>query len=121
MNNLQIDAYEALKEKNGEQNAKMIIDYIDSTRGITEDRAKSIFVTEDRLTAIFVTKKDLADTRTELKTEIAHLRTELKTEIANVRTELKVDIEKSSQTIIKWMIGLMLGVSSLVVAVIKLL
>ena len=47
MNNLQIDAYETLKEKNGEQNAKMIIDYIDSTRGITEDRAKSIFVTMD--------------------------------------------------------------------------
>ena len=121
MNNLRIRTYEALKEKNGEQNAKMIIDYIDSIKGISEDRTKSMFVTEDRLTAIFVTKKDLADTRTELKTEIAHLRTELKTEIVNVRTELKVDIEKSSQTIIKWMIGLMLGVASLVIAVVKLL
>jgi hypothetical protein len=117
MNNLQIGAYEALKEKNGEQNAKMIIDYIDSIKGISEDRAKSIFVTEDRLTAIFVTKKDLADVRLELKTDMANLRTELKSDIANVR----IDIEKSSQTIIKWMIGLMLGVSSLVVAVIKLL
>jgi 5'-3' exonuclease len=121
MNNLQISAYEALKEKNGEQNARLIIDYIDSVRGISEEKARNIFVTEDRLTAIFVTKKDLADTRTEIKTELANLRTEFKTEIANVRTELKVDIEKSSQTIIKWMIGLMLGVASLVVAVVKLL
>jgi SpoVK/Ycf46/Vps4 family AAA+-type ATPase len=110
MNNLQIGAYEALKEKNGEQNAIISIDYIDSIRGMSEERARNLFVTEDRLTAIFVTKKDLADTRTELKTEIA-----------NLRTELKVDIEKSSQTIIKWMIGLMLGIASLVVAVIKLL
>ena len=52
MNYLQICAYETLKEKNGEQNAIITIDYIDSIRGMSEERARNIFVSEDRLTAI---------------------------------------------------------------------
>ena len=52
MNYLQIGAYETLKEKNGEQNAIITNDCIDSIRGMSEERARNIFVSEDRLTAI---------------------------------------------------------------------
>ena len=38
------------------------------------------------------TKADIADLRTELKTEIGGLRAELKSDVADLRTELKTDI-----------------------------
>ncbi len=86
--------------------ATTIVEYIESAKGISEERAKNIFITEDILTTIFSTKKDLADLRTEIKTDIAGLRTEM---------------EKGFNNQIKWMVGVMIGTASLAIAIIKLL
>ena len=74
------------------------------------------------------TKADLADLRTELKTDVAQVRTEVaqvRTEVAQVRT----DLSKLETRLVKWMAGLVIGatlvgmgtVSSIVIAMLKFL
>ena len=114
---LKLKAFQALKSHFSDDEATTIVEYIESSKGISEERAKNIFITEDRLTTIFATKKDLADLRTELKTDMAGLRTDFKTEMAGLRTEM----EKGFNNQIKWMVGVMIGTASLAIAIIKLL
>jgi hypothetical protein len=102
-----------LKSHFSDDEAATIVEYIESSKGISEERAKNIFITEDRLTTVFSTKKDLADLRTELKTDIVGLRTEM----AVLRTEM----EKGFNNQIKWIVGVMIGTASLAIAIIKLL
>ncbi len=113
MTGLEIKAFQALKNHFSDDEAAIIVEYIESSKGISEERAKNIFITEDRLATVFSTKKDLADLRTELKTDIAGLRTEM----AVLRTEM----EKGFNNQIKWMVGVMIGTASLAIAIIKLL
>ena len=128
MTGLEIKAFQALKSHFSDDEATTIVEYIESSKGISEERAKNIFITEDRLTTIFATKKDLADLRTELKTDVGGLRTEFKTEMAGLRTDFKTDMaglrtemEKGFNNQIKWMVGVMIGTASLAIAIIKLL
>ncbi len=121
---LEIKAFQALKNHFSDEEATTIVEYIESSKGISEERVKNIFITDDRLTTIFSTKKDLADLRMELKTEMGglriemgSLRTELKTDIAGLRTEM----EKGFNNQIKWMVGVMIGTASLAITIIKLL
>ena len=114
---LKLKAFQALKNHFSDEEATTIVEYIESSKGISEERAKNIFITEDRLTTVFATKKDLADLRTELKTDMAGLRTDFKTEMAGLRTEM----EKGFNNQIKWMVGVMIGTASLAIAIIKLL
>jgi hypothetical protein len=113
MTGLEIKAFQALKNHFSDDEATTIVEYIESSKGISEERAKNIFISEDRLTTIFATKKDLADLRTELKTDIAVLRTDM----AVLRTEM----EKGFNNQIKWIVGVMIGTVSLAIALIKLL
>ena len=106
MTGLEIKAFQALKNHFSDDEATTIVEYIESSKGISEERAKNIFITEDRLMTIFATKKDLADLRTDFKTDIAGLRTEM---------------EKGFNNQIKWMVGVMIGTASLAIAIIKLL
>jgi hypothetical protein len=113
MTGLEIKAFQALKNHFSDDEATTIVEYIESSKGISEERAKNIFITEDRLITVFSTKKDLADLRTELKTDIAGIRTEM----AVLRTEM----EKGFNNQIKWIVGVMIGTASLAIAIIKLL
>lgn len=117
MTGLEIKAFQALKNHFSDDEATTIVEYIESSKGISEERAKNIFITEDRLTTIFATKKDLADLRTELKTDMTGLKTDFRTEMAGLRTEM----EKGFNNQIKWMVGVMIGTASLAIAIIKLL
>ena len=124
MTGLEIKAFQALKNHFSDDEATTIVEYIESSKGISEERAKNIFITEDRLTTIFATKKDLADFRTEFKTDVAGLKTELKTDIAGLKTEmagLKTEMEKGFNNQIRWMVGVMIATASLAIAIIKLL
>jgi hypothetical protein len=124
MTGLEIKAFQALKNHFSDDEATTIVEYIESSKGVSEERAKNIFITEDRLTTIFATKKDLADFRTEFKTDVAGLKTELKTDIAGLRTEmagLKTEMEKGFNNQIRWMVGVMIATASLAIAIIKLL
>ena len=117
MTGLEIKAFQALKNHFSDDEATTIVEYIESSKGISEERAKNIFITEDRLTTIFATKKDLADLRTELKTDMAGLKTDFRTEMAGLRTEM----EKGFNNQIKWMVGVMIATASFAIAIIKLL
>jgi len=82
----------------------------------------------------FATRKDLAELKTELKTEIADLRIEVKQDISELRSDFhKLDasinlnlsnsaviLERSQKEQLKWLIGAMVAIMSLAVAVIKL-
>lgn len=117
MTGLEIKAFQALKNHFSDDEATTIVEYIESAKGISEERAKNLFITEDRLTTIFSTKKDLADLRIDLKTDIAGLKTVFRTDTAGLRTEM----EKGFNNQIKWMVGVMIGTASLAIAIIKLL
>ena len=63
-------------------------------------------------------KTDNASLRAELKTDNANLRTELKTDIASLRTKVESDIEGLSSDLknMRWMIGAIIAVASVLVA-----
>ena len=79
----------------------------DTSEAEARDAANSIAHVND-----VATKTDIAELRTELKSEIvqseANLRTELKAEIAqsetNIRAELKTEIAILKTELIKWMV-----------------
>lgn len=55
-------------------------------------------------------KTDIEKIRSELKTDIEKVRSELKTDIEKVRSELKTDIAKVKYDLLKWQIGLAVGI-----------
>ena len=79
MASLQLQAYEILKQKFGEKDASIVIDFIETKIGF-EVEANIKFV---------ATKVDLSEQKSELKEEISGLRSELKEEISQLRLEVK--------------------------------
>ena len=67
------------------------------------------------------TKTDLAEQKAELQQDIADLRTELKQDIAEQGATLRHEMSEMKISIIKWMVGIMLGQSALIIAVMALL
>jgi len=96
------------KEKLGEETADVLIEYIAAKQAgiLTEDKADSKYPTEDRLRQIFATKEDLAMFETKVETRISQLETR---------------IEAGFNSQLKWLILLMLGFSSLLSTVVKML
>jgi predicted nucleic acid-binding Zn-ribbon protein len=74
------------------------------------------------------TKADLLEAKSELRDEIAGLRTELRDEIASVRfevqavkSELRVEIQAIKNDILKWVFGISITQTALIVAVLAFL
>ena len=63
------------------------------------------------------TKKDIA----EVKADIERVRAELKADIERVRAELKVDIAKVKADIIKWIMGMLIAQSAVIVGLLQIL
>lgn len=85
---------------------------------VRDDFKKDIFHVRDEL------KGDIHALREEFKGDIHALRDELKGDIHGLRNEMKsleVRIETGFKDQLKWLIFLMLGFSSLIITVIKLL
>lgn len=62
------------------------------------------------------TKGDVQDVRLEIekvRAEVEKVRAELKTDMEKMRTELKTDIEKVRYDLLKWQIGLTLGLGAI--------
>ena len=91
---------------------------------------------EDRVSRLegayehLATKADVADAKADLKSDIAELKAEhthmaTKADLADLRAELKEDMGKLQVSLIKWMVGLvlggMVGITGLVIAVMRLL
>jgi len=74
------------------------------------------------------TKTDLAEQKAELKQELVGIRqemaeqkAELKQDIAELGATLRHEMSEMKISIIKWMVGIMLGQSALIIAVMALL
>jgi hypothetical protein len=111
---LKLKAYQAFCNHFSEEEAAIIIEYIDSMKCIPEDRIGNIFTPT----------KDLVDSRTELEVEVISFRTEMsdfcsdiKIEIEGLRTEMYKGFNKQ----LRWMVGTMIATASLAIAIIKLL
>lgn len=86
---------------------------------------------EDRVSRLegayehLATKADLSELRAEFKTDIGELKAEFKTDIGELKAEFKDDIGALQVSLIKWMVGLvlggMVGITGLVIAVIRLI
>jgi len=77
---------------------------------------------------ILATKADLTTLREDVKEEINTLRAEVKEEINTLRAEVKADIsrlevkmEAGFKDQLKWIILLMMGMTSLIITVVKIL
>lgn len=129
---LPIQAYEVLSARHGKDEAKILIEAIESViESLSiESRLKTKLELKQELTQELVTrelfeermsrmatKEDLANLRTELKQDIAELRTELKGDILNLKAEFKG--EKAE--LIKWIAAMLVAQAAAIAALVKLL
>jgi len=108
----EIQLFQILKEKVGEEQAKTLTEYIEKQF----DLKKDVLATKQDISEI---KSDLKADINSLKIEIANVRNELKLEIADLRTELKTDIANSRSDIIKWMFLFLFGQLAAIYAIVE--
>ena len=99
----EIKLYELLKAKIGEKEAEAFVQILETKVDEKFEDAKSVLAT----------KADVLSTKADLKEAIGNLRTE----IGNLRTEM----ERGFKDQLKWIIILMFGFASMIIAVIKFL
>ncbi len=112
----EIQLFQILKEKVGEEQAKTLTEYIETKIEKQFDLKKDVLATKQDLSEI---KSDLKADINSLKIEIANVRNELKLEIADLRTELKTDIANSRSDIIKWMFLFLFGQLAAIYAIVE--
>ena len=96
--------------------------------GIIEDSVLKSLATKEDLKDIEIgLKKDLKDTEIRLRGEIKNTEIRLKEDIANAEINLKQDIanveinlKNTEIRLIKWVIGLLIAQTSIIIAIIKL-
>lgn len=110
-----IKTFTALQDLLGKEQAAAVAQYVDENMNLSELATKSdlAILRKD----IDLVRKDLDSTKIELKKDIDLVRKD----IDLVRLEFKKDIEMGFKDQLKWLIILMFGFSSLILAVIKLL
>lgn len=106
----EIEIYDALRNKIGEESAKTLLEFIDL-------RVEKEF---ERKKDLLATKQDIAELRSATKQDIAELRAEVKQDIAELKAELEVKIEKVKTTLIKWMFIFWAGQVGVLVAILTL-
>jgi phosphoribosyl-ATP pyrophosphohydrolase len=104
MSTLEIKTFTALREKLGEETADVLMEYISAKQAgvLTEEKADAKYPSEERLRQVFATREDLARLETKF-------------------SQLETRIEAGFNSQLKWLILLMLGCSSLIITVVKLL
>ncbi|GBD02912.1 hypothetical protein HRbin19_00182 [bacterium HR19] len=130
------ELFELLKEKLGEETARKLIDYIENIKSqvVTTDvliklldltKSEIISKTEKDKTEILAKIEELKIS-TDRKIEELRMSFELKikeldSKIEQYRLETQRDIEKTKSSLIKWMIGLMIAQTTLIISVIAFL
>ena len=107
--------------------AEQLYDIIRKEQANLATKADVAEVRSEMKTEIAEVKTEIAEVKTEIsevKTEIAEVRTEVKTEIAEVKIEVKTEIAKvrtemseMKVDIIKWVVGLLLGNTALILGI----
>lgn len=95
----EIELYESLKDKIGENSAKILLEFIDL-----------------RVEREFERKKDILA----IKQDIAELRNVIKQDIAELKSELEVKMEKIKTELIRWMFMFWAGQIAVLVAILAL-
>ena len=103
-----IKTFTALQDLLGKEQAAAVAQYVDENMNLSELATKS---------DLAILRKDFDSTKIELKKDIDLVRKD----IDLLRLEFKKDIEMGFKDQLKWLIILMFGFSSLILAVIKLL
>ena len=106
----EIDLYTALRDKLGDSETRDLIEYVKSSREIVTEAVKA-----DR--SVLATKEGLKSEIASIKNEIALSRAATREDIASLKTE----IERGLKEQLKWLIVLLMGFSSLIITVIKLM
>jgi len=96
--------------------------------GLTDhDIQEFIEIIEDSVLKGLTTKEDLKDTEIRIKEDIANVEVKLKQDIANVEVNLKnteirlnQKLHDTEVRLIKWVIGLLIAQTSIIIAIIKL-
>ena len=90
MSTLQFKAYQILREKFGENDSQIFIEFLEAEQGrsMSEDKAKSMFLTEEKVKTFLATKEDINRLELNLKTETNRLDLNLKTEVNRLETKL---------------------------------
>jgi uncharacterized protein Smg (DUF494 family) len=114
----EISTYEALKARFGENETKMLLEFL-------SEQVKERSASQRDLLA---TKEELKKVEADIRKEDTRLEITIKSEIARIENRmiviegnLRTEIERGFKDQLKWLIILMLGFISLTITVIKLL
>ncbi len=117
----EIELFQTLKGKLGEKETQTLVEFLKS--GFHEDLEAA--ATKEDILRLENQVDRLGDSATShtkrLEGEITRLETLIKTEAAQVRLSTEAKIEAGFKDQLKWLIVLLLGFSSLIITVIKLL
>ncbi|GAB5045923.1 hypothetical protein [Thermodesulfovibrio sp. TK110] len=114
---IEIEVYEALKDKIGEGSAKTLLEFIDLRVEKEFERKKDILATKQDIAELrSATKQDIAELRSATKQDIAELRAITEQKIA----EVEVKIEKIKTELVRWMFMFWAGQIGVIVAILAL-
>lgn len=90
MSTLQFKAYQILREKFGESDSQVFIEFLEAeqSRSLSEEKAKNLFLTEDKIKSFLATKEDINKLDLSTKTEINRLELSLKIETNRLETKI---------------------------------
>jgi len=94
MSTLQFKAYQILREKFGESDSQVFIEFLEAeqSRSLSEEKAKNLFLTEDKVKSFLATKDDIGKFDLSTKTEINRLELSLKIETNWLETKI-IEVE----------------------------
>jgi len=125
---VEIEIYEALKEKIGEDSAKTLLEFIDLRVEKEFERKKDVLATKEDIAELkSATKQDIAELKSATKEDIAELKSvtkqdiaELEVKIEKIKAELEVKIEKIKTELVRWMFMFWVGQIGALIAILAL-
>ncbi len=101
--NTDIQFYETLRQKLGNQEAAAIVKFVDTKLKTLSDHTLKTLATKEGLRDVeFALKQDLKDVHLELKQDIKEVHLELKQDMADLKLELSVKMSDTKTDIIRW-------------------
>lgn len=85
------------------------------------DIQEFIGVIEESVLKGLVTKEDLRDTKVDIKEDLRDAKVDIKEDFKNAEIRLNEKLHATEIRLIKWVVGLMLAQTGIIVAVVKLL
>ena len=100
------DLIKKLEPRLGEEEAKELIEFIESSKGDIATKSDMQLL-----------RTDLQLLRTELENKIENIKTELESKMGNIKSDLNTNIEKAKVDILKWQFGFWVTIIGAIVAI----